>query len=94
MQSKRYVPIEIILKDHTKLKCMIYETNKSGELPIIDVDRINYKLSKDRTGKDDYVYFQTEMINGKFHPQNIENVILTIGRTNDGMKVLQEVKGW
>jgi hypothetical protein len=93
MKREQYIPIEIILKDGMKLKCMIYETNNKGELPIIDVDRIHYKLSKDRIGKDEYVYFQTEMINGKFHPQNIENVILSSTYRN-GKYVLQEVKGW
>lgn len=93
MKIEQYVPIEIILKDGMKLKCMIYETSNKGEMPIIDVDRINYILSKDRIGEHEYVYFQTEMINGKFHPQNIENIIMSVTFKN-GKKVLQEVKGW
>lgn len=88
----KFKPIEITLKDNTKLKCMIYETCNKGEYPIIDVERIMYKLSKDRASKDDFVYFQTEMINGKVHPQNIENVIVSSTYIN-GKNVLQEVKG-
>lgn len=68
--------ISVKLKDGTMLKCVIYETNKSGEYPIANRERINYLFS--RRGLHDYINFQTEMINGKFHPANVVEYTINI----------------
>ena len=68
--------ISVKLKDGTMLKCVIYETNKSSEYPIVNHERINYLFSK--RGLHDYIYFQTEMINGKFHPANVIEYTINI----------------
>lgn len=69
-------PIHVILKDGTALDCVIYETDGKGELPILDINKIDNKFGKDGKGIHDYIYFQTEMINGKFHPMNVERYIV------------------
>jgi predicted glycoside hydrolase/deacetylase ChbG (UPF0249 family) len=61
--------IIVKLKDGTILRCSIYETGRSGEYPILNHERINYLFN--RRGLHDVIYFQTEMINGKFYPANV-----------------------
>lgn len=61
--------IRVELKDGTILNCSIYETGKQGEYPILNYYRIEYLFSL--TGTNDYINFQTETIQGKFHPSNI-----------------------
>ena len=71
---KNINPIYVELKDGTELNCVIYETGSAGEYPILDNERIKYLFSL--RGLHDYIYFQTEMINGKFHPANVVNLTI------------------
>lgn len=63
--------INVLLEDGTYLICSIYESDKSGEYPILNHERINYLFKKKPEFKDNFINFQTEMINGKFHPNNV-----------------------
>lgn len=66
--------INVLLKDGTLLNCSIYESDKSGEYPILNHERINclfIKKGKKDNFKDGLINFQTEMINGKFHVNNV-----------------------
>lgn len=63
--------LNVILKDGTLLKCVIFETGLPGELPIKDHGRINYLFDQKYREEKSYINFQTEMINGKFHPNNV-----------------------
>jgi predicted acyl esterase len=69
--------IKVVLKDGTVLKCNIYENDKAGEHPILNHERINNLFSRLDENiipfKEALINFQTEMINGKFHPANVES---------------------
>lgn len=61
--------IAVELKDGTILNCSVYEADRKGELPILNHERINYLFSKNNANS--IICFQTEMINGKFHRDNV-----------------------
>jgi hypothetical protein len=60
--------IKVLLKDGTFLTCDIYEDNKHGDSPILNYERIHCLLSG---YEKEMVKFQTEMINGQFHSNNV-----------------------
>jgi hypothetical protein len=68
--------VEVLLKDGTFLDCCIYETGNSGEFPIDDRDKIHKRFSKINRNHEDFkkdcINFQTEYINGHFHPCNVK----------------------
>jgi hypothetical protein len=68
--------IKVTLKDGTILNCNIYETDKAGDYPIINHERINYLFNRvENKGSfiEAMINFQTSIINGKFHPVNVES---------------------
>jgi len=66
--------IKIWLKDGTYLDCVIYENGESGQLPITHHNRIHFKFLKivnHENFKDGLIHFQSAMINGKLHANNV-----------------------
>lgn len=68
--------INVKLKDGTAINCTIFE--REGSIAIFNHERIDYLFSL--KGVCDFIYFQTEMISGKFHPSNV--VKYTINHEN------------
>lgn len=66
--------INVLLKDGTFLRCVIYENELPGEYPIVNKEIIKSKFEGDFVHENfghDVIHFQTEMINGHFHPANV-----------------------
>jgi len=65
--------VQVLLKDGTYLKCVIYDGD--DKYPVIDKERIDELFSNIRIGHENFmqelIHFQTDVINGKFHPANV-----------------------
>jgi len=68
--------IKVILSNGTVLNCCIYETGEIGQYPITNRNKINAMFNQFGEKKA-FINFQTETINGKFHPSNVVSYEVT-----------------